>query len=270
MFLGVTLETGKRYSQTVDQTYKISMAALEPPVGDGKKPSKFVSLMVEHEKAEYLLCTLNTEKNLQIPLDLVFTEGEEVTFFINGEGTVHLTGYIINDLDEYDEPYEQESFDEESEEDLSSLDSDSELEKLGFKVASKKRPNKELESSPEDLKEKKLKIDVKGDKNAISAKPEEKKGDVKQNAKQNEKQTPAKGKESEAKDKVLNAKNKSESESDEDDEDEEMDEEDDEEDEDDSDTLNLLDREAEEADESEDEEEDEEEDEDESSGNKFF
>lgn len=268
MFLGVTLETGKRYSQTVDQTYKISMAALEPPVGDGKKPSKFVSLMVEHEKAEYLLCTLNTEKNLQIPLDLVFTEGEEVTFFINGEGTVHLTGYIINDLDEYDEPYEQESFSEESEEDLSSLDSDSELEKLGFKVASKKRPNKELESSPEDLKEKKLKIEVKGDKNAVSAKPEEKKGEVKQN----EKQSPAKGKESEAKDKVLNAKNKkSESESDEDDEDEEMDEEDDEDDEeDDNDTLNLLDREAEEADESEDEEDDEEEDEDESSGNEFF
>ena len=42
--------------------------------------------MIQHEKAEFVLCTLQHGHLLQQPLDLNFTEGEEITFFLNGKG----------------------------------------------------------------------------------------------------------------------------------------------------------------------------------------
>lgn len=42
--------------------------------------------MVCVDKAEFLLCSLGYGNVLQQPLDLMFTEGEEVTFFLNGNG----------------------------------------------------------------------------------------------------------------------------------------------------------------------------------------
>lgn len=98
MFWGVTLESGKRYSQVVDTSYHLSMAALEPK--HGGEP---VMVMLEHGKAEFLLCTLDQAQTRQVPLDLNFVEGEEVTFFLNGKGTVHLTGYITDGLQDEDE-----------------------------------------------------------------------------------------------------------------------------------------------------------------------
>lgn len=110
MFWGVTLESGKRYSQVVNTSYHLSMAALEPRQS-GSSSHKRVMLMLEHAKAEFLLCTLDYEKALQVPLDLSFVEGEEVTFFLNGEGTVHLTGYLtdVNGLGEPDATSEEDS-----------------------------------------------------------------------------------------------------------------------------------------------------------------
>ena len=43
-------------------------------------------LMVHHDKAEFLVCTLCYGNVLQQALDLNFTEGEEVTFFSEGRG----------------------------------------------------------------------------------------------------------------------------------------------------------------------------------------
>ncbi|XP_022334989.2 uncharacterized protein LOC111131654 isoform X2 [Crassostrea virginica] len=93
MFWGVTLDGGKRYTQTVERSFHISMAALEPPVSE-------VGVMVCVDKAEFLLCSLGYGSVLQQPLDLMFTEGEEVTFFLNGNGVVHLTGYLVEDQPE--------------------------------------------------------------------------------------------------------------------------------------------------------------------------
>ncbi len=51
------------------------------------------TIMVESEKADYALCTLQAGKVPQQVLDLNFTEGEEVKFFLEGNGgVVHLTG----------------------------------------------------------------------------------------------------------------------------------------------------------------------------------
>jgi FK506-binding nuclear protein len=95
MFWGITLENGKKYTQTVKAGFHVSMAALEPQTGGDKNQS--VSLMLEHEKAEFLICSLNANKNQQQSLSLEFTQGEDITFFLNGKGVVHLTGFLTGD-----------------------------------------------------------------------------------------------------------------------------------------------------------------------------
>ncbi|OTF84201.1 FK506-binding protein-like protein [Euroglyphus maynei] len=119
MFWGVTILPGRRYSQTVELSYHISKAALEIDV---KKPEaeKRVQVMLEQNDTKYLLCTLDSQKIIQTELDLIFTEGEQVTFYLNGEGTVHLTGYIMDfDDDELDD--DEEDDEEEEEEDLKTV-----------------------------------------------------------------------------------------------------------------------------------------------------
>lgn len=79
---------------------------------DGKVTGKRVQLMLEHNKSQYLLCNLDSEKSSQVDLDLIFTEGEEVTFYLNGEGAVHLSGYVLDFDEEDDEFYDDESEEE--------------------------------------------------------------------------------------------------------------------------------------------------------------
>uniref|UniRef100_A0A023GIS6 peptidylprolyl isomerase n=1 Tax=Amblyomma triste TaxID=251400 RepID=A0A023GIS6_AMBTT len=81
-------------------------------------------VMLEHGKAEFLLCTLDQAHSRQVPLDLNFVEGEEVTFFLNGKGTVHLTGYLTDGLQDDEESSDDEvslpdEEEEEQENDLS-------------------------------------------------------------------------------------------------------------------------------------------------------
>ncbi|XP_071794811.1 uncharacterized protein [Asterias amurensis] len=100
MFWGLTIEPGKHYTQTVDESFHVSMAALE--TRDVASPErdkiKMTQLMVQHDKAEFLVCTLCYASNIfQQYLDLNFTEGEEVTFFSEGRATIHLTGYLVRD-----------------------------------------------------------------------------------------------------------------------------------------------------------------------------
>lgn len=87
--LGVTLDSGKRYTQTVEKSFHLSMAAL----GFQNCSSLPVTVMVEVDKAQFALCTLQPGKIPQQPLDYCFTEGEEITFFMEGPGDVHLTGF---------------------------------------------------------------------------------------------------------------------------------------------------------------------------------
>lgn len=48
----------------------------------------------------FLLCTLNKERIPQCQLDLNFAEGDQISFSIKGEGLVHLTGFLIPDVDD--------------------------------------------------------------------------------------------------------------------------------------------------------------------------
>ena len=56
---------------------------------DSEEP---VSVCVEQNKCLFILCTLKAGHNYQQLLNLNFTEGEEVTFSIEGNREVHLTG----------------------------------------------------------------------------------------------------------------------------------------------------------------------------------
>ncbi|CAG2240279.1 FPR3_4 [Mytilus edulis] len=113
--------------------------------------------MIQHEKAEFMLCTLQHGKTYQQPLDLNFTEGEEVTFFLtNDKSVVHLSGYLMEDdqyPDDFGESMMDESSEEESDEDEApSLVSDDDE---GQKVpGGKKRKKEKLKA----VKKKKMKM----------------------------------------------------------------------------------------------------------------
>merc|ERR1711962_1474141 len=80
----------------------MSMAALEPSASL-KEP---VSVMLHHEKNEYLLCTLEQPHCRQQPLELEFTEGENITLTtVGGTGVIHLSGYL---QPEVEHPYDDE------------------------------------------------------------------------------------------------------------------------------------------------------------------
>ncbi|ROT39793.1 hypothetical protein SODALDRAFT_275229 [Sodiomyces alkalinus F11] len=61
---------------------------------------------------QYVICTLDTERNYQQPLDLHVGEGEKVFFIVNGTHTVHLTGnYVVDDEEEDDEDEDEDDED---------------------------------------------------------------------------------------------------------------------------------------------------------------
>ncbi|KAJ7384492.1 hypothetical protein OS493_021121 [Desmophyllum pertusum] len=124
MFWGVTLDPGKRYTQTVEKSFHLSMAAL----GFQNCSSTPVTVMVEEDKAQFALCTLQPGKLPQQPLDYCFTEGEEITFFTEGPGDVHLTGYLMDEPNALEFEDDEEELTADSEESESASVSNAESE----------------------------------------------------------------------------------------------------------------------------------------------
>lgn len=61
-----------------------------------------VQVVLASENENYILCTLSKKRDvLQVPLDLVFSEGDEIAFSCVG-GVVHLTGYLVPNDDDFD------------------------------------------------------------------------------------------------------------------------------------------------------------------------
>jgi FK506-binding nuclear protein len=94
MFFAVQLEPNKAYQQEVEEPFRVSMASLGEIVKGNKRCSVVVT--VNGEKA--VLCNLIPEKIEQQQLDIVFSEGEDVTFEVTGENTVFLTGNMMDDM----------------------------------------------------------------------------------------------------------------------------------------------------------------------------
>jgi len=82
------MEPGKRYTQTVERAFHVSMACLEPSTADNDN----VSVLLVFGSSEFILCSLNKHKSIQAQLDLNFQSGDKIAFMSSGKGRVHLTG----------------------------------------------------------------------------------------------------------------------------------------------------------------------------------
>ncbi|CAK1580887.1 unnamed protein product [Parnassius mnemosyne] len=150
MFWGLIMEPNKRYTQVVEKPFHISQAAMDISTGD----SDPCQVMVVVDGKNFLVCTLQKNKCIQVPLDLNFKSGDSISFLTNGKCNVHLTGYL--DLE-----FEEEASDEEEE-----SEEEEEEEAPALVPAKNKR---KLENSTESPTNKKAKQNKKAEKKAVAA-----------------------------------------------------------------------------------------------------
>ncbi|KAI9308657.1 hypothetical protein BJ944DRAFT_195594 [Cunninghamella echinulata] len=92
-FWGLHLLPGHKYTQKITVPFQILMAALADEIIVDTKSS----LNIIVDDIEFVLCNLIPGKIEQQPLNVQFCEGEEITLFVKGKSTLHLTGnYIFN------------------------------------------------------------------------------------------------------------------------------------------------------------------------------
>ncbi|TDZ60768.1 FK506-binding protein 4 [Colletotrichum trifolii] len=60
------------------------------------------------ELENFVVCTLDTERNYQQPIDITVSQGEKAFFVVTGTHTVHVTGNYLIDLDEEEEDDEDD------------------------------------------------------------------------------------------------------------------------------------------------------------------
>ncbi|KAK1600002.1 uncharacterized protein LY79DRAFT_532239 [Colletotrichum navitas] len=102
----------------------------------------------------FVLCTLDTERNYQQPLDITVQEGEKVFFVVSGTHTVHLTGnYVIDDEEGGSEDDEDEDDDDELDDtaDPRVMEIDSDEEEAPKLVETSKKGKKRAAESLDDL-----------------------------------------------------------------------------------------------------------------------
>ena len=58
--------------------------------------SNTVTVNLEQDGNDFILCTLKDNSICNVALDLNFSDDDEIKFFLNGKGTVHLTGNYWN------------------------------------------------------------------------------------------------------------------------------------------------------------------------------
>ncbi|KAM3965604.1 45 kDa immunophilin FKBP45 isoform 2-T2 [Aphomia sociella] len=109
MFWGLIMEPNKRYTQVVEKPFHISQAALDSSTGDNDP----CQVMVVVDGKNFLVCTLQKNKSIQVPLDLYFKTGDSISFLTNGKCNVHLTGYLDPEFEEEQSDEEEEDEDEE-------------------------------------------------------------------------------------------------------------------------------------------------------------
>ncbi|KAF8938011.1 peptidylprolyl isomerase fpr4 [Dissophora ornata] len=125
-FWGLTILPEKTYSQVVEESFKLSMAALDETTKPGRS-----SVRVTVDKKTFVLCSLIAGKVEQQTLDLVFTEGESITFSVSGENSVHLSGNYLPDdegMDFEDDDEMDMDMDEDEDEDEDDEDEDEDEE----------------------------------------------------------------------------------------------------------------------------------------------
>nr|KAF7420462.1 hypothetical protein H0235_010759 [Vespula pensylvanica] len=94
MFWGLIMEPKKRYSQTVEIPFHLSMATLDVTTGN----DEIVQVIISYNDTNYILCNLKKDSLWQVALDLHFEKGNKITFTCSGESYVHLTGYLNHEF----------------------------------------------------------------------------------------------------------------------------------------------------------------------------
>ena len=110
--------------------HRLFQACIEPVTAkDGKVTSVYVEQSDNNE--EFIIANLNL-KNFNESIDLSFNEGEKICFKIDGSGTVHLTGNLLDD------PPPGDMFDmEDSEEDSEDSEAGSKIKEVSDNEAAK-------------------------------------------------------------------------------------------------------------------------------------
>merc|ERR1712071_453770 len=105
MFWGLIVEPGRKYSQTVENSFHISKATVDL----SSVTDEDITLLLDYEgQQEYILCHLNKSIK-QESLDLNFQAGDAISLFTQGKGSIHLSGYLLGEEeDDEDEECEEE------------------------------------------------------------------------------------------------------------------------------------------------------------------
>lgn len=109
----------------VDKKKKGKAVSSDSDEEDSDEESDGESVEIE----EFVLCTLDPEKNYQQPLDITIAEGERVFFKVTGTHTVFLTGnYVIPDDNGHNHHHEVYDSDDDSDEDYDLSPDEDELD----------------------------------------------------------------------------------------------------------------------------------------------
>jgi len=158
-FWGVAMQGGKRYSQKVVSPFHISMAALEPST-DPEAVNTPVTVWLGTKGYDYLLCTLKHDSLYNMSLDYELDVGEELDLYINGKGTVYLTGYIRLMDDPPPQDWEMDSEDDGGVIEFPESEEEPDDEVVPVKSKSKRKAKKQEDT---ENPKKKVKKEVKED-----------------------------------------------------------------------------------------------------------
>jgi len=141
-FFGLIVKPNKRYDTTVQKGFRLTKACIEPATLGAA--DKVTSLYLEYDSDEFIISNLY-KGHLSETLDLLFNLGEQISFKVDGPGTIHLTG---NTIDEDEPPGFMGDFDDEEEDDEE--EEDEEMESVDPKTV--KRKLKDLKNQSKKIK----------------------------------------------------------------------------------------------------------------------
>jgi len=149
IFWGLVIKPNKRYETEVQEPFRITKACLEPSTAEGKVSSLFIEC---DNSEEFIIANLNL-KNFNETLDLAFNEGEKICFKVDGPGTVHLTGNLLEREEDGMNSMMDEDSDSDEESEEEAVENDDKLKMangLESKEGESKKENVESESSDEE------------------------------------------------------------------------------------------------------------------------
>ncbi|KAH7831256.1 putative Nucleoplasmin-like domain [Monocercomonoides exilis] len=98
-FFGVSLKEGKGFKETIGEESILHLTSA--CLADGKETDEAILYFVNEGK-EFPVCCLNT-KHRNYPLNFTFGDGAEIELKVKGTGSISISGYreeMIDDMDD--------------------------------------------------------------------------------------------------------------------------------------------------------------------------